>query len=195
MTEPMSQHMNSRKVEDPKHLRQALGRFATGVTVVTTRSPGGKLEGLTANSFSSVSLDPPLVLWSLQKKAPSLESFRSSGFFAVNVLGTHQHDHCHHFARPSLDKFSDIPHEIGLGGCPLLEESLASFECSTHDVIEGGDHLIFIGRVERVTYRDGEPLIFSGGSFCVPTQFQKPQTVPETRSSGQAAQIQRECCS
>ena len=167
----MTQQMSPCKVDDPRHLRQALGRFATGVTVVTTRSPTGKLEGLTANSFSSVSLDPPLVLWSLQKRAPSLESFRAAGHFAVNVLGVHQHDHCQHFARPSADKFKNIPHGIGFGGCPVLDDCIATFECSTHSIVEGGDHLIFLGRVERAIYRDGDPLIFSAGSFCVPTVF------------------------
>jgi flavin reductase (DIM6/NTAB) family NADH-FMN oxidoreductase RutF len=187
--------MSFKTVEDPMHLRQALGRFATGVTVVTTCGPDGKLEGLTANSFSSVSLDPPLVLWSLQKRAPSLESFRSSGSFAVNVLGTHQHSHCKHFATPAQDKFADIAHEIGFGGCPLLTDSLATFECSTHSVVEGGDHLIFIGRVERAVYGDGEPLIYSAGSFCVPALFPKPESVREASTIVQPAAIQRECCS
>lgn len=191
----MTQQTSPRMVEDPRHLRQALGRFATGVTVVTTRSPSGKLEGLTANSFSSVSLDPPLVLWSLQKRAPSLESFRSSGHFAVNVLGAHQHGHCQHFARPSVDKFRDVPHEIGFGGCPVLDDCIATFECATHSIVEGGDHLIFIGRVERAIYRDGDPLIFSAGSFCVPTLFQQPETASEAITTGRPVLVQRECCS
>ncbi|WP_134500336.1 flavin reductase family protein [Microvirga pakistanensis] len=191
----MSHHLSAYKVADPMHLRQALGRFATGVTVVTTRSPSGKLEGLTANSFSSVSLDPPLVLWSLQKRAPSLESFKNSGAFAVNVLGAHQHDYCKHFATPAPDKFQNIPYEIGYGGCPILEDCIARFECSTHSVVEGGDHLIFIGRVENVVYSDGEPLIFSAGSFCVPTRFQKPDNANDIQTAGQNATMQRECCS
>jgi flavin reductase (DIM6/NTAB) family NADH-FMN oxidoreductase RutF len=191
----MNQRMSFKTVEDPMHLRQALGRFATGVTVVTTCAPDGKLEGLTANSFSSVSLDPPLVLWSLQKRAPSLESFRSSGFFAVNVLGTHQHSHCRHFATPSADKFTNIEHQIGHGGCPLLADSIATFECSTYSVVEGGDHLIFIGRVERAVYNEGEPLIFSAGSFCVPALLPKSEPAHEAPTAGRSAAIQRECCS
>ena len=190
----MSQHLTSYKA-DPLHLRQALGRFATGVTVITTRAPNGKLEGLTANSFSSVSLDPPLVLWSLQKRAPSLESFKNSGFFAVNVLGVHQHDYCKHFATPAPNKFESVPHTIGFGGCPILDDSIARFECSTHSVVEGGDHLIFIGRVENVVHGDGEPLIFSAGSFCVPTRFQKHEYANDAQTAGQLAAIQRECCS
>ncbi len=190
----MSQHMSIQTFDDPRFLRQALGRFATGVTVVTTRAPGGKLEGLTANSFSSVSLDPPLVLWSLRKQAPSLESFRRSGCFAVNVLGAHQHDHCARFATPLADKFLDVSYTEGFGGCPVLTDSIATFECSTHDIIEGGDHLIFIGRVESAVCRDGEPLIFSAGTFCVPTRFHRPE-VSQAQASGPSASVQRECCS
>jgi flavin reductase (DIM6/NTAB) family NADH-FMN oxidoreductase RutF len=187
--------MRIHKINDPKHLRQALGRFATGVTVVTTRSPHGKLEGLTANSFSAVSLDLPLVLWSLQTKAPSLASFRSSGCFSVNVLGAHQHDHCRHFATPSADKFLHVAYKDGFGGCPVLDNSIATFECSTHSIVEGGDHLIFLGRVESAVYRDGEPLIFSGGSFCIPASFRLNESASQAQPTGQPASIQRECCS
>jgi flavin reductase (DIM6/NTAB) family NADH-FMN oxidoreductase RutF len=165
----MQHRADRRAVRDSQDLRQALGRFATGVAVITTRSPEGKLEGVTANSFSSVSLDPPLVLWSLQSNARSLESFRRSGFFAVNVLGSHQHRECKHFATPAADKFGEVAHELGLGGCPVLPESIALFECSAHNIVPAGDHLIFIGHVERAVYGEGEPLIFCGGSFSVPS--------------------------
>lgn len=191
----MNQTVRVDTVEDPIQLRAALSRFATGVTIVTTRGPDGRFEGLTANSFSAVSLDPPLVLWCLQKRAPSLESFRSSGYFAVNVLGTHQHSHCRHFATPSANKFASIEHELGVGDCPLLTDSVAIFECSTHSVVEGGDHLIFIGRVEKAIYRDAEPLIFSAGSFCVPTQFSTTQPVQKASTTARSAVVQRECCS
>jgi flavin reductase (DIM6/NTAB) family NADH-FMN oxidoreductase RutF len=153
-------------VVDQRHLRQALGRFATGVTVITTRTLAGKLEGLTANSFSAVSLDPPLVLWSLRQNAPSLASFRDAGYFAVNVLAADQCDLSRHFATPASNKFAEIAHTAGLGSCPLLPNTLASFECSTEHTVIGGDHIIFIGRVHRATYRDGEPLIFSAGQYC-----------------------------
>ncbi len=165
----MSEHViDFDQAEDPRHFRRALGRFATGVTIVTTRGPDGKLEGLTANSFSSVSLDPPLVLWSLKTTAPSLERFVASGVFAVNVLGTHQTDLCRHFATPAVDKFASVDHAPGLDGCPLIASALARFECRTQQVIEAGDHQIFLGRVMRVTHRDGEPLIFSTGAFWAP---------------------------
>ena len=155
-------------VTDPRELRRALGRFATGVTVVTTRGPDGRLEGLTANSFSSVSLDPPLVLWSLSRAAASLPSFLQADWFAVTVLGSHQHALSRRFARPAADKFAGIGYTGGLGGCPVLEDGLAVFECSVHNRMEAGDHVIFLGRVERMTCRDGEPLLYSAGRYCVP---------------------------
>lgn len=153
---------------DPRELRRALGRFATGITVVTTRTAEGGLEGLTANSFSSVSLDPPLVLWSLRREAPSLPGFLRSDRFAVNVLGSHQHRLSQHFATPSARKFAAVDWHSGLGGCPVLAESLACFECSVFDRVPAGDHVIFLGRVERLTHREGEPLLYSGGRYCVP---------------------------
>jgi flavin reductase (DIM6/NTAB) family NADH-FMN oxidoreductase RutF len=151
---------------DQRHLRQALGRFATGVTVVTTRTTDGKLEALTANSFAAVSLDPPLVLWSLWRNATSLPSFRESGYFAVNVLAADQCDLSCHFAMSAENKFANVASAIGLGGCPLLPDTLASFQCTTENTVVGGDHIIFIGRVHRATYRNGEPLIFSAGQYC-----------------------------
>ena len=154
---------------DQRHLRHALGRFATGVTVITTRTRDGKLEALTANSFSAVSLDPPLVLWSLRRNAESLPSFLNSGYFAVNVLAADQCDLSRHFAIRMENKFVNLAYATGLGGCPLLSDILASFQCSTDNTVVGGDHIIFIGRVHRATYRDGEPLIFSAGQYCTHT--------------------------
>jgi flavin reductase (DIM6/NTAB) family NADH-FMN oxidoreductase RutF len=156
---------------DPRELRRAMGRFVTGVTVVTTRTAQGVPVGLTANSFSSVSLDPPLVLFSLRAGAPSFSAFTDSGWFAVNVLGSHQHHFSRRFATPSPDKFRGIPHSPGLGGCPLLDGSLARFECGLENRMPAGDHVIFVGRVLRATHRDGEPLVFSGGRYCIPADF------------------------
>ncbi len=153
---------------DSRHLRNALGRFATGVTVITTRTADGKREGLTANSFTAVSLDPPLVSWSLKRLAPSFGSFLASKHFAVNILTADQRELCRHFATPSHDKFADIAFEEGLHGAPILPGCLATFECRTENTFEGGDHMIFIGRVDHAVYRDGEPLIFSAGRLCVP---------------------------
>jgi flavin reductase (DIM6/NTAB) family NADH-FMN oxidoreductase RutF len=150
---------------DERHLRNALARFATGVTVVTTRTQEGKLEGLTANSFSAVSLDPPLVLWSLKASARSLPSFRAAGHFAVNVLAASQHGLCRRFATPRADKFEDVDYTSGLAGCPLLTGALAIFECSMETQVAGGDHVIFFGRVRRAAFDDGPPLIFSAGTY------------------------------
>lgn len=155
-------------MDEGRRLRSALGRFATGITVVTTRTPEGKTEGLTVNSFSSLSLDPPMVLWSLRRAAPCLSSFTRSGHFAVNILAEAQGHLSRHFSTPAADKFLDVGHEAGLGGCPILPDSLAHFECRTEQQIEAGDHVIFIGRVERFLYRDGDPLIYSAGRYCRP---------------------------
>jgi flavin reductase (DIM6/NTAB) family NADH-FMN oxidoreductase RutF len=158
---------------DARHLRNALGRFATGVTVITTQTVSGKREGLTANSFAAVSLDPPLVSWSLKRAAPSFGSFLDARHFAVNILSADQHELCRHFATPSLDKFAEIAFEEGLHGAPILSGCLATFECRTENTFEGGDHMIFIGRVDRAVYRDGEPLIFSAGRLCVPSLIEE----------------------
>lgn len=160
--------MDQVSVDEARRLRGALGRFATGITVITTRSPEGKAEGLTVNSFSSLSLTPPMVLWSLRREAPCLPSFARSGHFAVNVLADDQGGLSRHFATPTADKFADVEHEIGLGGCPVLPDSLAQFECRTDRQIEAGDHIIFIGLVERFLFRDGDPLIYSAGRYCRP---------------------------
>lgn len=151
---------------DSRQLRNALGRFPTGVTVITTRGPDGKREGLTANSFSALSLDPPLVLWSIVRKSASLAGFLASGHFAINVLASHQSDLSHRFATPNDDKFGGLEVREGFGGSPLLPGTLASFECRTEQTIEGGDHLLFVGRVHRISYRSGEPLIFNAGKYA-----------------------------
>ncbi len=151
-----------------RSLRDALSRFVTGVTVITTRTESGALEGLTVNSFSALSLDPPLVLWSLRNNATSFKAFtQESSWFAVNILGSDQQDVSRHFAVSSSSKFADFDYDPGLGGCPLIPGSIARFECRVENVIPGGDHMIFIGRVERAGYRAGEPLLFHAGTYCV----------------------------
>jgi len=167
MRQPSLQGQEAPALEgiDARHLRNALGRFVTGVTVITTRAPDGKVEGLTANSFSAVSLDPPLVLWSLRVAAPSLISFEDSNHFAVNVLGAWQQALAQHFAARKPDKFVNVVHAPGLGGCPLIFGALATFECSKETTVAGGDHVVFFGRIRRASYREGEPLIFSSGKY------------------------------
>jgi flavin reductase (DIM6/NTAB) family NADH-FMN oxidoreductase RutF len=158
---------------DARHLRNAFGRFATGVTVITTRTASGKREGLTANSFAAVSLDPPLVSWSLKRLSPSFASFLDARHFAVNILSAGQSELCRHFATPSHDKFTGIACEDGLHGAPILPGCIATFDCRTQNTFEAGDHMIFIGRVDRAAYRDGEPLIFSAGRLCVPSLLEE----------------------
>jgi flavin reductase (DIM6/NTAB) family NADH-FMN oxidoreductase RutF len=155
-----------------KHLRKALARFVTGVTIVTTRTAAGTFEGLTVNSFSPVSLDPPLVLWSLRNNATSLNAFLEAEWFAVNVLGAAHHDLSQRFAVSSREKFVDFKCAFGLGGCPLIAESIARFECRLERKVPGGDHVILIGWVERATYREGEPLLFHDGAYCVPVPIE-----------------------
>lgn len=152
---------------DARQLRDALGRFPTGVTVITTRAPDGKLEGLTANSFAALSLDPPLVLWSINRRSLSVAGFKESGHFAINVLSVSQADLSHRFATPQSNKFEGVNFELGLGGSPLLHGVLARFECRLQDTIEGGDHFLFVGRVHKISYGKGEPLIFSSGRYCM----------------------------
>jgi flavin reductase (DIM6/NTAB) family NADH-FMN oxidoreductase RutF len=149
-------------------LRQTLGRFATGVAVMTTRGTDGKLEGVTSNSFSSVSLDPPLVLWSLGRRAGSFETFATASHFAVNILASNQMDLSRHFAARQSDKLASVAHHIGIGGCPLLGGALAHIECSAERTVDGGDHIIFIGRILNATHAEGEPLMFSAGQYCRP---------------------------
>jgi len=150
---------------DERHFRTALGRFVTGVTVITTCTADGRLEGLTANSFAAVSLDPPLVLWSLRQSSTLMNTFQEANHFAVNVLGAGQFALSEHFAKRMPNKFHNIVHAPGLGGCPVLLGALATFECSKDANVASGDHVVFFGRVERASYSDGEPLIFSAGRY------------------------------
>jgi len=150
--------------DDQRGFRRALGQFATGVAIMTA-SAGDKLAGVTANSFSSVSLDPPLVLWSLERKAQSLPVFREAGHFAVNVLAANQVALSTRFASPGEDKFAEVAWIPGSGGAPLIEGVAAWFECVRDAEHEGGDHLILIGRVERFTRFDREVLLFAHGRY------------------------------
>jgi 3-hydroxy-9,10-secoandrosta-1,3,5(10)-triene-9,17-dione monooxygenase reductase component len=149
----------------PDELRRALGRFVTGVTIVTCRDPHGRPVGLTANSFNALSLDPPLVLWSLRRLSPSIEAFTSATHFTVNVLAEDQIDLSRRFARPSHAKFDEGRWRDGQGGAPMLEGCVATFECRRHSHHEAGDHLLFIGEVERIGGSAAAPLIYHGGHY------------------------------
>lgn len=146
--------------------RNALGMFATGVTIVTTRAADGSPIGLTANSFNSVSLDPPLVLWSLSKAAASMAAFRDGTHYAINVLASDQKALAERFAARGTDRWSGVDSVPGAGGAPLIAGAAATFECFNRSRYEEGDHVIFVGEVERCNWREGaSPLLFHGGRF------------------------------
>lgn len=150
-----------------REFRQALGMFATGVTVITARSAQGGLVGLTASSFNSVSLNPPLVLWSLARAAASLPVLAAGSHYAINILAADQVTLAERFAsRTVVDRFTGLEFTEGSGGAPLLAGAAASFECFNRSRYEEGDHVIFVGEVERCTHRAGaSPLLYHGGRF------------------------------
>ncbi|MBR0774452.1 flavin reductase family protein [Bradyrhizobium diazoefficiens] len=150
---------------DPRDFRNALGTYATGVTIITAADPDGKPYGLTCNSFASVSLNPPLVLWSLVVYSSSLTVFQNASHFTVNVLGASQQALANKFAKSSDDKFTGVDWTPGLGNAPVLAESVANFQCRSVNRYYGGDHVIFLGAVEAYTYSAKEPLLFARGAF------------------------------
>ncbi len=146
-------------------LRAALGRFATGVTIVTCRDGAGAPVGLTCNSFNALSLEPPLVLWSLRRASPSLVAFAGADHFAVNVLAEDQIELSRRFASSAADKFADGVWHDGAGGAPLLVGAAATFECARASHQDAGDHVLFIGRVLRLADAALPPLVFHGGRY------------------------------
>lgn len=176
----------SEPVIDARAYRDALGCFATGVTVVTACGPDGRRVGLTASSFNSVSLDPPLVLWSLDKSATSLPVFKAASHYAVNVLAADQTGLSQHFARTLDDKFNGVPYRDGVAGAPLLQGCVAWFECRNAMTYEGGDHLIFVGEVERFDRDDRPALLFHGGRYGLATAHPELEALAEP-AAGPAA--------
>ena len=149
-----------------QEFRAALGMFATGVTIVTGRDASGQRIGLTANSFNSVSLSPPLVLWSLARAAGSMPAFTRGSHYAINILSAEQRELAERFAGKQPDRFAGVPFREGSGGALILEGAAAVFECFNRSQYEEGDHVIFVGEVERCTRREGaQPLIFHGGRY------------------------------
>jgi flavin reductase (DIM6/NTAB) family NADH-FMN oxidoreductase RutF len=160
----------SRRAKPPsfstEEFRNALGMFATGVTIVTARSAEGVLVGLTANSFNSVSLEPPLVLWSLARAAASMAALSTGSHYAINILAANQKQLAERFATKNIDRWADVAFTEGLGGAPVLAGAAASFECFNRSRYDEGDHVIFVGEVERCTHNAGaSPLLFHGGRF------------------------------
>ena len=157
--------MNAMAEFDTRAFRNALGSFATGVTVITAMGADGVLAGLTVNSFASVSLDPPLVLWSLSLYSPSLAIFQNCSHYAINVLAQDQEALSNRFAATQTDRFADLEFTAGTAGAPLLPGCCAWFECRNEMRHAGGDHLIFVGLVERYGQDLRPPLLFQAGRY------------------------------
>ncbi len=151
---------------DGRQLRNALGCFATGVCVVTVMSESQQALGMTANSFSSVSLDPPLVLWSLQNNSDVYDVFSRQRQFAINVLSSEQQAHSNEYAKKGQHQLIPAHYRLGQYGAPIIRDALATFECELHATYAGGDHLIIVGRVRAMQQRPtGEPLLFYCGGY------------------------------
>ncbi len=151
---------------DPREFRNTVGCFATGITIITTIDGDGSPAGFTANSFTSLSLDPPLVLFCLDRRVASFDAFREGGKFAVNILGNDQQDLSTRFATSGPEKWDGVEFDAMDGGCPLFEGCIANFDCDVHAIHDGGDHVIVVGKVNRMSRSDGSPdplLYFRGG--------------------------------
>ena len=169
---------------DPRALRNAFGAFATGVTVITTRQPDGTPRGFTANSFTSVSLDPPLLLVCLAKTAHSADVFAAAPHFAVNILAEDQKAVSGLFASRAADKFQQCAWTPGHADVPLLDGALAQFACANHQLVDAGDHLLLIGRVEAFATNEGQPLgYFRGSYFSVGLERDLAEAAAATKGS------------
>ena len=150
---------------DAAQFRNALSQFATGVTVITTRLADGSFRGLTASSFNSVSLDPPLVLWSLGEAANSMPVFSGNSHYVINVLAADQAELATRFSRRNDDPFAGVAYELSRTGQPILKGVSAWFECHNRSRYPEGDHVIFVGEVEECAVHPQAALIFHGGRF------------------------------
>ncbi|MHC2333095.1 flavin reductase family protein [Bradyrhizobium sp. USDA 4454] len=164
-TDPANELATDSSTIDPRDFRNALGTFATGVTIVTAMSAEGRPYGITCNSFASVSLNPPLVLWSLGTFSQGLPIFQNATHFTVNVLDVSQQALATQFARSSGDKFAGVSWTAGLGNAPVLADVVANFQCRAANRYYGGDHVIFLGAVEAYAYNRNNPLLFAHGGF------------------------------
>ena len=143
-----------------RQFRDAMAQFVTGITVICVRRGDGRYVGFTANSFNSVSLEPPLVVWSLRRDAENLEAFRAAPRYAINVLAGSQAELARRFSRPHADRFAGVPYRLGAADAPLIDGCVAWFECRHHAQIEAGDHILFIGEVETCERASGSALLF-----------------------------------
>lgn len=161
-----SRHESQEPAIDPREFRNAAGRFPTGITIITCRSEDGEDVGMTMNSFSSVSLDPPLVLFSVDRRAYSIKAWEQAEAYGINVLAEGQHALSNRFAKSLEDKWEGVSFSRGLGDVPLLDGAIARFQCVPYAQYDGGDHIIFVVRVKRLfmaTHHD--PLVFSQGRY------------------------------
>ncbi len=163
--------MSAQTSFDPQAFRAALGTFTTGVTIITSCGEDGVPVGITANSFNSVSLDPPMVLWSLAKNARSLPAFSNGQHWNVHVLSHEQEELSGRFARQGEDKFAEIELDTGISNAPLLQACTARFQCRTAFQYEGGDHVIFVGEVLAFDHTDKSPLAFQSGQYALATRM------------------------
>lgn len=157
--------MNEKVKIDPRDLRNCYGKFATGITVITALVNDGTKIGITVNSFSSLSIDPPMILWSLDNRSHNLEQLKNATHFAVNVLASDQIDLSNNFASKEEDKFADVKTVTGKCGLPLLTETVAHLECKNVHQYPGGDHTIFVGEVEHFEISDKKPLLYANGQY------------------------------
>jgi len=159
------QAANPPQAFDSRQFRDALGEFATGVTIICARTGDGRYVGLTANSFNSVSLEPPLVLWSLSRHSSSLAAFESAERYSVNVLSAKQTELARRFSRPHVDRFDGVGYRMGWADAPLIDGCAAWFECLHHARHRAGDHVLFIGEVATCERARGDGLVFHHGEF------------------------------
>lgn len=165
---------------DTRAFRSALGAFATGVTIVTARLDNGETAGVTANSFNSVSLNPPMILWSLDKSSRSLRIFESADYWAVHILAADQEALSNRFAKSGQDKFAGLELETGVGGTPLLTGCACRLQCRTAFKYEGGDHVIFLGEVVAFDRNDLPCLVFHGGRYALAARKADPRELSGT---------------
>ena len=155
----------SAEVVDKQLFRRVCGRFTSGITITTVLDETGRVHGLTANSFTSVSLTPPIILVCVDKRSKVLEHFRERPFFGVNILAEHQKPLSDRFAGSGYDRFEGVEWYAGRTGVPLLPGNLATLECARMDVVEAGDHEIFLGRVIHAQCDDGDPLVYFASQY------------------------------
>jgi flavin reductase (DIM6/NTAB) family NADH-FMN oxidoreductase RutF len=150
---------------EKNQLRQVMGHFATGVTIITTFNKDGQMHGLTANAFTSVSLEPPLLLISVDKKAESYPAFEESKVFTINILADEQESLSRKFAVSGGNKFEGVAYRKGGNGAAILDGTLAHIECTLYAVYEGGDHTLYLGEIQEAEVREGKPLVFYRGGY------------------------------